>query len=167
MLSLFQNRFRCRDDQSLILPYAGDYELAVSALTYLHDGLAEYGRIADLIFSNECIVRGCICLFACALGCEDFSENDHAYDHAEQTERICYCARHGHVIGCICVVRAHLQQCLLSGSEHRGVGDRSGKQTDGVWCRCAGGPEYNHSHERSCYDKGECQQVKFHASMLE
>ena len=120
VLVFLYDGLRCRDYDFFILPYSGYHEMTVCALPYIHDCLSEDGRIADLVLCYECVVRRCV-LMLFAFFAEDSSEEYHAEDHSDESERIADCACHRHVVRSFHILRIDLEECLLGCTEHRGV----------------------------------------------
>ena len=167
MLVFFQYCFGSRYYELFVFPYSGYDELTVGTLADIHYCLAEYGRVADLILCNICVVRRTVVLFVELFRREHLFKYHDTYDHSYESERICDCACHGHVIGCLLILRIHLDERLLSGSQHRCVGYRSCEQSDGVRQGSAGGKEYTDSHQRSDQKEADGQKIELDATFLE
>ena len=133
MLILFNDSLSCRDDDLSILPYSRDYELAISIAAYFLNAFFEDFRVADYVFCDKCVVRVIIWLSSTSFTCSQSLDDCHAYHHAYQAERIADGTSHSHVVCLGCVIGIYLKQCLLCRSEHRCVGDCSGKKSHQVW----------------------------------
>ena len=61
----------------------------------------------------------------------------------------------------------YLEQSLLSGSKHRGVGDSSGQKSHHISKGDVRSPVYYEGHSGACNQKQQCQKIEFDSSLLE
>ena len=125
------------------------------------------GGIADVVLADEGVLRTIIRVPACSPFPEDRIENHHAEHHSHHSHRIAHCTGKCHIVRTGSVPRFHLKECLLTGSQHWSVGDRTAKEAHHIRQRYPRQGYQQQGHRRTRDKDARGENVKLDSSLFE